>query len=323
MPTLKAAESSEDTDSDDETNEMVKVGKKIGPLSAPLSPTSGTSTSSMSSRIDKFLSVFGQFSSQTLYSDRGIKLMQYTLWLVSKIFILDTNDPLSNHVSSSISNLQRDLSTCRYILRFYGMPQSLQAVLRPQLWAGECGNQSWKDTRIYQLARVMALSMFIYHPLEHVAWLKDKVEIDNHVVDHPRTGAKTNVSLRLWPKSISGGSFSVWSCRAWMVYIVAEWRCCWLKNKELRERMIQREKLDETKSSSTNQTQLETETQLSQLQKSLRLNRLQMLRCALFTVPCIQWSMFNPILSDNIIGSLTLAEAITCMYQSICSLLEP
>lgn len=308
IPTLKALDASEDSDSDhDRKDQETSDTTTMAPLSTP---STNPAVHFMSHRIDNCLKEFATFSSSTVHSDRGIKLMQYTLWFLSKASHLLTSDPLSHKVrSESLLKLQRELSTTRFILRFYGMPQALQAVLQPDLWAGSCGSRPWNDVRIYNLAKVMAWSMLLYHPLEHISYIKSKVELENHVMKHPRTGVKTKVTMRVWPKGISGNAFSVWSCRAWMVFIVAEWRSCWLKNKELGER-IHKDK------------QKETDDSLSQLQKLIKLNRLQMMRCALFSIPCLQWSMYRPIVSDNMVGCLTFAEAITCFYQSIYSLRE-
>ena len=311
----------EASDCDDDASEN-SSNEELSPSSSSSTLPAYASSSTLSSQVNEYLSHYSQFSSQTLNCDRGIKLTQYILWFLSKApaFGRDSADPYSQHISSTLSKLQNDLSTCRYILRFYGFPQALQAVLQPKLWAGECQGKPWRDARIYRLTKLMAWSMLFYHPLEHLAWLKWNMETDREVV-HSKTGKLSRVSLRLWPRSYDGGFFSVWSCRAWLIYIVAEWRCCWLKNQELRE-YIQTRCSGESEDAHSNTSQMITEASMSRLRYSMILNRLQMVRCALFTVPCFQWSSFHPIVSENLVGSLTLAEAITCMYQSMYALLK-
>ncbi len=55
--------------------------------------------------------------------------------------------------------------------------------------------------------------------------------------------------------------------------------------------------------------------------KKLRHVKIQVIRCLLFILPAINWSLPNwatdPLLSEPVVNGLMLGEAYTCVYQSI------
>lgn len=63
----------------------------------------------------------------------------------------------------------------------------------------------------------------------------------------------------------------------------------------------------------------------SMLIKKIRHIKLQLMRCILFVLPCINWSLNNwatdPLLSEFMLNGLCLTEAYTAVYQSILSML--
>ena len=68
----------------------------------------------------------------------------------------------------------------------------------------------WKDRRIHALEKIDGASMVLYHPLEHVVlggWVMGDA----------------------YPGVVDGDRWSAWSCRAWLVFIIAEWEgaACW------------------------------------------------------------------------------------------------
>ena len=137
-----------------------------------------------SSWIDLFLRHYLRFLSSASNQDRALKLLQWTLKF------------LSTHSKHRLvlQKLGSDVSNARYVTRFLGLPDSIDA-LRSGSWGG--------DTPLSQrLGRVMAWSMVVYYPCEHLAFLR-----------------WTAPDLL---KSVNASKMSAYSCRAWFVYIVAE-----------------------------------------------------------------------------------------------------
>mmetsp|Transcript_17139 Transcript_17139/g.32431 ORF Transcript_17139/g.32431 Transcript_17139/m.32431 type:complete len:245 (-) Transcript_17139:69-803(-) len=242
--------------------------------------------------MDQFLSLYCKWTSSSTYTERGIKMLQWTTWLVSRITKGKYED-----VSSSLRKLYTELSMMRYVLRLYGFPTAIEGI-RSGSWAGG----PWEDKRIRKLGKIMAWSMAAYYPLEHLAWAKWTMP-------------------KLMPK-IDANRFSAWSCRCWSVYIVAELLCSWLKIKELEKRLcilkegsVQNNRiLEDGEKSNEN----------SVILHSIYMNKLQILRDVFFAAPCINWSMnqwaTNPWLSEAWCNGLSFAEAVVCIHQSLCGL---
>jgi hypothetical protein len=49
----------------------------------------------------------------------------------------------------------------------------------------------------------------------------------------------------------------------------------------------------------------------------IKINCLQIVRCVLYFMPCLNWSTTKPFMSENLTNGLSLFEAFTNMYQSI------
>jgi len=167
--------------------------------------------------------------------------------------------------------------------------------------SGSFAGGDWKDGRVKKLGYIMAWSMVFYHPLEHVAWAQWTMP-------------------KLMPR-VDGNRLSAWSCRFWVVYIFADLVSSILKNRELEERRL---KLKLVKGGHGEGGGDGDELKEKEIEKSMLMNKLQIVRCAFFTGPCISWSLddwaTNPWLTENVCNGLSLAEAVTCMYQSLCSL---
>jgi len=250
-------------------------------------------------RLDDFLKLYCKWSSSATLQERGIKLLQWSFWLISRI--TQDREQFPKELSPSLRKVYSDLSIMRYFLRLYGMPLALEAI-RSGSWAGG----EWKDGKIRKLTSFMAWSMLIYHPLEHVAlaqWTMPK----------------------LFP-TLDGNRLSAWSCRFWMMFIGADFVSALLKNRELREKKkfllssLSKKEDDNNRAEYSSATTVEVES----LEKSIFLNKIQMLRCALFTPPCVNWSMpkltEDPLFSENVVNGFSFAEAVTCIYQSLLSL---
>jgi hypothetical protein len=150
--------------------------------------------------IDKLLVDYVKFTSSAINTDRSLKLLQWTIWLASYI-----------KKSKGLRKLYMDLSFARYALRLLGLPCSVEAA-RTGSWGGGDSSNPWIDT----LGRLMAWSMIGYYPLEHVAYLRW-------------------TSPQLLPGR-NAEKMSAYSCRFWLVYIVADMTKSILKCKELLRR---------------------------------------------------------------------------------------
>lgn len=152
-----------------------------------------TVTLTKTSAFDQFLTNYVKFTSSALNTDRSLKLLQWTLWLASYI-----------KKSQGLKKLSLDLSFARYALRLLGLPASMEAA-RTGSW-GSKNTPSW-------LGQIMAWSMIGYYPMEHVAYARWQA-----------------------PQLLPGQNaerWSAWSCRCWLLYIVADMTQSVLKLKSL------------------------------------------------------------------------------------------
>jgi hypothetical protein len=145
-----------------------------------------------SSILERFLVHYNSFIASAANQDKGLSLLQWTLWLVSQL-----HHQQNASRSQALRKLYFNISFCRYILRFYGLPTALEAVL----------SGSWQDATAKLgkwTGEIMACSMMAYYPLEHMAYL----------------GWEAPGVL---PKSLSSPNrWSAWSCRCWLAYLMAE-----------------------------------------------------------------------------------------------------
>jgi hypothetical protein len=166
------------------------------------------STTPISSRLDRFLSKYGTFSGSTFTADQGIKILQWSSWAISYATTKSSNVT----ISPSLRKLYNELSMARYVLRFYGMLQSLEGY-RSGSWAGG----SWDNPLIAKIAKyIMAGSMLAYYPLEHVAyagWQMPKLV------------------------KVNANKISAISCCFWTAYIVGDFWVSCLKWKELKMKL--------------------------------------------------------------------------------------
>ena len=275
--------------------------------------TTTITQSSSSSKLDRFFAKYYKFTNSSVFTERGIKLVQWMVWLLSKL--TKDNQRFSKHLSPSLRKLYTDLFMMRYVLRFYGMPAAIDGVRKYGSWAGsppynndDHDHATWKDKRIVQLGNLMAWSMLLYHPCEHLAygnWVMPKII------------------------KVNGNKLSAWSCRFWLIYIVADWLSAFLKNCELHEKkrmllqMAQSTSLPP--SASPSQSSLEqNDSTTKEIDNCMQMNRLQMIRNFFFTPPCLTWALdkwdTDPLLSENVVNGMSLAEALVCFYQTLKSM---
>jgi Peroxisomal biogenesis factor 11 (PEX11) len=234
-----------------------------------LSPGRSMSICKLIHWMDRFLAHYVTFVSSAANQDKGFKFVQWTLWLFSRIY---------PKYKQSLLKRSWDISLARYLLRWYGMPVALDAIR----------NGSWDDANSPRLGRLMAWSMFLYYPLEHVAYIH---------------WTSPNANMKI------ANRYSALSCRCWLLYLMAEliqgiWN--WIR--------LYRE----SSSMLTNQV---GNKKSSYRTPSLVSQEIQLMRSALFTLPCLHWSLdkwdTEPWLSDSICSGLSWLESVVCMYQAI------
>jgi hypothetical protein len=221
--------------------------------------------------LDRFLVHYNKFVSSSANQDKGLKFVQWTLWLLSRLHPAKKQALLKSSF---------DVSFARYILRFYGMPSALEAIR----------NSSWEDSKSHlgsTTGKLMAWSMLAYYPLEHIAYVKW-------------------TSPELLPNSLNANRFSAYSCRFWLMYLIAE-----LIQGSMRLRRLyqERKEIDDDK------------LKKHQIEASITSEQIQMVRSALFTVPCLHWSLpkwdTEPWLSDGVCNGINWFESVVCLYQAI------
>jgi len=235
-------------------------------------------------RFKQLLASYVKFMNTAINQDKGIKFLQYTLWLVSKAYSKDS------HQRSELNKVSLELSFVRYATRLLLFPTALEATF----------NNSWttpskSHPRIFQsLGSIMAWSMAYYYPTEHAAYLHWKAPKLMRATDR------------------SGNRWSAWSCRAWAAFIVADLAKGALQWREIRQeqRILKQEEGED---------QVSTEAQ-SASTASLRQVQLQISRNALFLLPAVQWALPNwdtdPWLSPDLINFLLWLESVVCLYQA-------
>ena len=138
------------------------------------------------------------------------------------------------------------------------------------------------------LGRFMALSMIFYYPLEHFAYVQWKA---------PETPLVPN-ALVPREKGRLADRASAWSCRFWLLYIVLD---------TLRAMLA----LRDASANGSKSNSLET-----------RMERMQLIRNMLFTLPAAHWSRIDstkPLISEGLRNSLMWIEAMCSLYQSVQS----
>lgn len=250
------------------------------------------------SALDRLLKQYCHWSNSSLLTDRGLKVFQWTLWLLS-YYSNRKKTSRKNIVGPSLRKLYLDVSNTRYMLRLYGFPTALDGIRTGSFSAGK-----WENPLIYRLGKFMAWNMLFYYPFEHAAFF-------------------TWMMPNLLKHRIDAGKASARSCRFWLLFILSDWISAVLKNQELKR--CKQKLMLSSKQNNENDKNCDYN-ELREMDNTIAMNRLQMLRCALFTVPAFQWSLPNwdtdPWLPESIINSMMWGESIVSLYQSIRSLPE-
>jgi hypothetical protein len=251
-------------------------------------------------RLRRFLKFYVTFVASASHQDRALKVLQWTLWLLST--------SCSSSRSQSRSILRKyylDIGYVRFGTRLLGLPSAIEAVLSGS-WAVTDSPRHLTLHR--QLGRILATSMLGYYPLEHAAyalWM---------MPPHTSLAAKHQANR-------TAERLSAWSCRFWLLYIVAETTQCALQWKELRDeqqQLLQQQKVGGDYDSDDNER---TKVRAAALQNAVTNTQLQLSRNALFFLPCIHWALPNwdrdPWLPERFVNSLMWTESVISLYQSV------
>ena len=279
------------------------------------------------SKLDNFLNTWVSFSAKTFTADQGLKVLQYSTWAVCY-----AARSRRGNLSPGLRKLYSELSMTRYVFRMYGFFQSLEGY-RSGSWAGG----TWDNPLISKIAKyLLAGSMIFYYPLDHLAY----------------AGWQMPKLVR-----VNSNKVSQISCLFWSIYTISDlWVSC-LKWEELKKKLGSLEstltgekKNDDIEAvvsyvffscillichAESNQfifrrrtfpkkKQADAVKQKVNLINKIRHTKLQLVRCLLFVLPCINWSLpkwaTDPMLSELHLNGLCLAEAYASVYQSLCSM---
>uniref|UniRef100_M4BUC1 Uncharacterized protein n=1 Tax=Hyaloperonospora arabidopsidis (strain Emoy2) TaxID=559515 RepID=M4BUC1_HYAAE len=132
-----------------------------------------------------------RFSSSSIGADKLYKTLAYGLDAAAYFFAPTAQQETAQNIHALASNI----SMARYVLRFTGGLEAYTALKK--------GSWSCKDDdeHVQRLVRLQALSMVVYHPLEHVSYV----------------GFVAPKLLK-----VDAMHFSRLSCRAWGVYVLLD-----------------------------------------------------------------------------------------------------
>jgi hypothetical protein len=150
-------------------------------------PTLAAAPLNATSRIDRLLQSYVQFTSSAFAHDKILKTVQYSLWMLSRFYRSTARD--------SLVKLSGEVGWARYVNRLLGLPAAAEASR----------SGSWGSPKA--LGKAMAWTMLVYYPLEHLAYLKWQT---------PKWIAPSQKNHRL------AANASAWSCRFWFAYIVLD-----------------------------------------------------------------------------------------------------
>lgn len=136
----------------------------------------------------KLLQVYSSYVANSYNQDKMIKIIQYSLWMLSHFY--------RGSIRDALTKLSGELLWARYATRLVALPTALEGIQ----------SGSWGSPKV--LGKAMAWSMLLYYPLEYVAYVKWKA---------PQLGANSpKTPHRLAERA------SAWSCRCWVAYIVLD-----------------------------------------------------------------------------------------------------
>jgi hypothetical protein len=172
-----------------------------------------------------FLARANEITSQVAGADKIYRSVYYVskfiLWYLKKSHARE-------EVMKRVASLSSQMSNVRYMLRLFGLLSTIEGLKKD---GGACGET---DHLLKYIAKIQTWSMMLYYPLEHMYWLSWQ---------------------GIWPTKY-GDDFSLWSCRAWVVYILLDmigdsYRLCRLKTEKNRVIAIINSRMSKLSSSRT------------------------------------------------------------------------
>ena len=246
-----------------------------------------------------FLGKLSTYVSSSSVQDRGLKLLSYICWFLSKTISRTGNqNEYCNEIGKDLLKIYQHLYMARYASRLFGIPACLEGIRSGSWadWGPDYDNSCVPISTRVKLGKFMAWCMLFYYPLEHVAythWVAPKLV------------------------RVNAEKFSAWSCRFWALYVVGDIAQSLLKLKAINQKNTELEhNLNEGHCNII-------EEHLLEWKKKKSLEYLQLLRNAFYFLPVINWSLPNwesdPWLGENLVNGLCFGESVVCFWQSIYS----
>jgi hypothetical protein len=294
QPSIAAAQQQEDEEDHTATATAAAI-----PLSKSRQELSGTAAAAATTTIKKstvvvptkkfalvvrILRWYVRFSGSALNQDKILKVLQYSL----KVWFSHQAWP---------QRIANEITMARYVTRLVGWPVALEAAWNDS-WAVVVPHPSslsaTTTTTITRailhkwLGRILAYSMTVYYPTEHLAyalWMKPPMNTAAAAGKQTTAGGIGTWRAETW---------SYLSNRCWLLYIIAE--------------MVQ------------SALQLQDETSSSD-PVAVANTQLSLARSALMVLPCLHWSRSDwdtaPFFIKNeTINLLLWTESIVCIYQA-------
>ena len=302
---------SENDDNDDDSSDPLLVApapnrKQVSFLQKKSSMKKNCQLSFSSTRISQTLRRWLRFyvkflQASPMHQDRLLKVLQWTAWLVSVALERRSSSNNNNNKSSQIiwQKLSIDLSFARYATRLLEWPTALQAAITGG-WT-HTQSSTAKSSLFRWIGRCLSWSMVGYYPTEHAAYL---------LWMRP-------AGLQTPDSSWRAAQLSAWSCRCWLVYIVADLVQSVVLLRQQQQRTVPADDDDDDDDDVMEEKAMQN--------FSARQHwRLQAMRNGLFLLPCIHWSLPNwdtkPWLSTKTVNGLMWMEAMVCLYQTALAL---
>mmetsp|Transcript_4205 Transcript_4205/g.5534 ORF Transcript_4205/g.5534 Transcript_4205/m.5534 type:complete len:493 (+) Transcript_4205:167-1645(+) len=267
---------------------QIHVGAKI---TAPMRSSLPVEVRGRCSQFGKSLTSFVEFSSLVVNQDTILRFLQFTLWLLSKAY------PLESVGRSALEQLSTELGTARFVTRLLGLPTALEALLH-----GTWTQESKLHPRTSQFfGDLAALGMIVYFPAEHMALLHWKA------------------SKWVEATAQSGAIWCAWSCRGWVAAIVSEIAQGILRWKELGQKL--KAELVSPQKASSEFTADKVTSELT-VGDALLQTKLQIVANALILLPALrdalipEWKEINAWLSLDFANFLSWLESVVVLYQA-------
>jgi hypothetical protein len=271
-------------------------------------------------QIQCFLSGYSAFTSSVWSQDKVLKVIQFSLIILSRFYTgpgrTDSKTTWSSTGSSrdigdSLRKLGFQIGWARYVTRLLGLPMSIEAISSGAFGPGLLG-------------KLMALSMVGYYPLEHLAWAKWQAP----TLRFMPMRKKSNQQYVARDESRLAGLASAWSCRFWFAYVIVDTIRSTVALKELAVEP-QKEAATGTEDAALTNDPLQPQQPLvaekdfedAKLALARKSERLQIVRNACFLLPLIHWSLphwdTDPWLDDDLVQFLMWLESVVCLYQGV------